>query len=242
MPKKSTRACIIVLTAVLLLSTMTASVFAQGAHLWFYSVDPSTLPDWTGTIDGSVNPQDDDPNYMGSNSDPWMTESVVIVSGDWNTPFSLWIGNADPQDDCYCTKLVISINDDAAAAITGITVDGTAVSWDTNAANFPLPPHGISNSAEFYGFGVVEIGTAHIASGGYVEVVIDITPSGGALDDAKIHFDALGWSNDACEGDYDMFSPFSHDSTFIVPEAATILAVSASMLALGLYAYKRKKE
>jgi hypothetical protein len=38
-----------------------------------------------------------------------------------------------------------------------------------------------------------------------------------------------------------MFSPYSHDLNFAIPEPATILATTASIIALGLYAYKRKK-
>jgi hypothetical protein len=231
------------ITAVSLLTMLAVPVFATGAHLWFYSVDPSTLTGYPPL----VNPDPNDPNYVGVTADPWTTESVVVVSGDWDTPFNLWIGNADPQDDCYDTTLVISINDAAHDAISGITVTpGGAVTWDTNAANFPLPPHGISNSAEFYAFGKVIVGD--IASDGYMQITIDITPNGGDLDEAKIHFDAYGWSEDPGEvgaGDpqnIDITSPFSHDSTFIVPEATTILAVSASLLALGAYAYKRKKQ
>jgi len=33
-----------IITAVLLLTLFAAPVLATGAHLWFYSVDPATLP------------------------------------------------------------------------------------------------------------------------------------------------------------------------------------------------------
>lgn len=228
------------ITAALLLTILAAPVFATGAHLWFYSVDPSTLTGYPPL----VNPQPDDPNWTGVTSDPWTTESVVVVSGDWDTPFSLWIGNADPQDDCYDTTLVISVNDAAAAAISGINITtpsiGAVPAWDTVVANFPLPPHGISNSAEFYGFAEVIVGD--IVKGSYMQITIDITLTGAPLDEAKIHFDAYGWSIEEHTGDYDIFSPFSHDFTFVIPEAATIVAVASSLVALGIYAYKRKKQ
>jgi hypothetical protein len=232
-----------IMAALLVLTILASPVHATGAHLWFYSVDPSTLPDWTGKIDGAVNPQDDDPNYVGVTSDAWTTESVVIASGEWETPFNLWIGNADPKDGCHDTTLVISVNDAAAAAIAGITVTpgGNVGAWDTTVANFPLPPHGISNSAEYYGFAEVIVGD--IASGSYMQVTIDITLNVGAdLEEAKIHFDAYGWSDDAHNGDYDIFSPFSHDSTFVIPEVATIFLTASSMLAFGAYIYRKKKE
>jgi hypothetical protein len=165
-----------------------------------------------------------------------------MVSGDWDTPFSLWIGNADPQDDCYDTTLVISVNDAAAAAIAGITVTpgGAVGAWDTVVANFPLPSHGISNSAEYHGFAEAIVG--YIASGSYMQITIDITLNADpVLDEAKIHFDAYGWSERDHTGGYDIFSPFSHDSTFVIPEVATIFAAGSSLIALGTYAYKRRK-
>jgi hypothetical protein len=228
------------ITAALLLTMLAAPVFATGAHLWFYSVDPATLP---GGYPPLVNPQPDDPNWTGVTSDPWTTESVVVVSGDWDTPFSLWIGNADPQDDCYDTTLVISVNNAAAAAISGINITtppiGAVPAWDTVVANFPLPPHGISNSAEYYGFAEVIVG--NIVNGSYIQITIDIDLNTD-LTEAKIHFDAYGWSTEEHTGKYNIFSPFSHDFTFVIPEAATIVAVASSLVALGIYAYKRKKQ
>jgi hypothetical protein len=224
------------ITAVSILTMLAAPVFATGAHLWFYSVDPSTLTGYPPL----VNPDPNDPNYVSSDSDPWLDESVVVPNGDWDTPYSIWLGNADPQDDCYDTMLVISVNDAAAAAISGIMVNGAPIgAWDTSAANFPLPPHGVANSAEWYGFVNVTVGD--IDSGGYIEIVIDIDINTD-LTDAKIHFDAYGWSTEEHTGGPDISNPFSHDYTFMVPEAATILAVSASLLALGAYAYKRKRQ
>lgn len=216
-----------------------APVFATGAHLWFYSVDPATLP---GGYPPLVNPDPNDPNYVGTDSDPWLEESVVMMNGDWETPYSIWLGNADPQDDCYDTMLVISVNDAAAAAISGIEVDGTAVgAWNTNDGEFPLPPHGVANSAEWYGFVEVNVGT--ILSGGYIEIVIDIDLNTD-LTGAKIHYDAYGWSDSGhtMEDRADITSPFSHDYTFIVPEVATVFAAGASLIALGTYAYKRRKQ
>jgi hypothetical protein len=236
MQKKLIKA-IPLMAAVSLLTILAVPVFATGAHLWFYSVDPATLP---GGYPPLVNPDPNDPNYVGTDSDPWLEDSVVNMTGDWETPYSIWLGNADSQDDCYDTMLVISVNDAAAAAISGIMVNGVPIgSWDTSAANFPLPPHGISNSAEWYGF--VAAPVDDIPLGGYIEITIDIDLNTD-LTGAKIHYDAYGWSTEEHTGDPDITNPFSHDYTFIVPEAATLLAVSSSLLALGAYAYKRKKQ
>ena len=221
-----------ILTALLLLTMLAVPVYATGAHLWFYSVEPPIpLP----------NPDGWDPNYVDVTSDPWTTESVAVPQGDWEDSFYIWIGNADPQDDCYDTTLVISINDAAAPAIDAITVNpGDAViSWNTDEADFPLPPHGISNSAEWYGFAEVVVGD--IPSGGKLQIQIDIDLLGAVPSEAKIHFDAYGWSDEEHTEGYDIFSPFSHDYTFIIPEPATIFLMAASLTALGIYTYKRKK-
>jgi len=70
-----------------------------------------------------------------------------------------------------------------------------------------------------------------------VEISVEITLKGGAdISDAKIHFDAYGYTDSGSL----MKSPYSHDLTFHVPEAATIIAAT-SLVAFGIYAYKRKK-
>ena len=227
------------ITSAILLTLLVTPVFATGAHLWFYSVDPATLP---GGYPPLANPDPNDPNYVDADSDPWLTESVVVMNGDWESEFSIWLGNADPQDNCYDTMLVISVNDAAAAAISGIKVDGTPVgAFDTNSGNFPLPAHGVANSAEWYGF--VEANVGDIPSGGYIEILIDIDLGTDPTEEAKIHYDAYGWSNveHTIEERPDITSPFSHDYTFVVPEVATIFAAGSSLTALGTYAYKRRK-
>jgi hypothetical protein len=252
MPKKTLKIVPLLaamLTALLVLTMLALPVSAKGDHLWFYSVDPATLPGWTGKIDGSVNPEDDDPNYVDFDPDPWLKESVVLPKGDWDTPFSLWIGNADHKDTSYGTTLVISVNDAAAKAIDSITVTpgGTISAWNTNPAQFPLPPHGISNSDEYHGFAEVIVGD--IGYGSYIVVKIDITLKPEVdqedLEGAKIHFDAYGWSNQGHVGileKADMNSPFSKDYTFVIPELATILLTTAPLSALGIYAFKRKRK
>ncbi|MFX1476475.1 MAG: hypothetical protein ACFFCO_13540 [Promethearchaeota archaeon] len=78
-----------------------------------------------------------------------------------------------------------------------------------------------------------------------LEINIDIT-LGTDLTGAKVHYDAYGWTNpEHASNDpetADMTNPFSHDFTFVVPEVATIFAVASSLVALGTYAYKRKKQ
>ncbi|MFX1476474.1 MAG: hypothetical protein ACFFCO_13535, partial [Promethearchaeota archaeon] len=122
MPNKLSIKAIPLITAVLLLTILAAPVFAAGgAHLHFFSVDPTTIDPPDPMPNGNL-----DPNYMGVDSDPWLTESVVVLQGDWDTPFSLWIGNQDKSDTSYDTHLVISVNDVAAAAIVDITVEGSS--------------------------------------------------------------------------------------------------------------------
>jgi hypothetical protein len=224
------------IAAVLLLTLLAAPVFATGAHLWFYSVDPATI----NPPDPLPNPEDYDPNYIDTGFEGWIAEGVA-VQGDWETPFSIWLGNADNSDTSYDTTLVISVNNVAANAIVGITVEGNPVgAWDTNGYNFPLPPHGVSNSAEWYGF--VEVNIGYLSAGGKVEINIDIALGQFVPDTAKLHFDAYGFSTPEHGDKPDMTSPFSHDGTFVVPEPSALAAVASSMLALGTYAYKRRKQ
>jgi hypothetical protein len=227
------------ITSAILLALLIAPVCATGAHLWFYSVDPATLP---GGYPPLLNPDPNDPNYVSADSDPWLEESIVMMNGDWDTPFSIWLGNADPQDNCYDTMLVISVNNEAAAAISGISVDGTPVGvWNQDDGDFPLPAHGVANSAEWYGF--VEVNVGNIMSGEYIEIVIDIDLNTD-LANAKIHYDAYGWSDveHSLEDRPNITSPFSHDYTFVVPEVTTIFAAGSSLAALGTYVYRRKKQ
>jgi len=221
----------------LLLTLFAAPVFAKGAHLWFYSVDPATL----NPPDPLPDPMDYDPNYIDTSADGWITESVVI-KGDWKAPFSIWLGNRDTSDTSYDTTLIISINDATAVAINGLSVNGNPVgTWNTIEANFPLPPHGVSNSAEWYGFVEVDLGT--LAAGSKIEITVDIALNPNAdIEASKIHFDACGFSTPEHGDRADMTSPFSHDGTFVVPEPATIVLAGSSLLAFGTYAYKRKKQ
>lgn len=229
------------ITAILLLTLLCTPVHATGAHLWFYSVEP-TIP--------LPNPDPWDPNYGGTNADGWLNEGVVIQVGDW-TSFSCWIGNADPQDDSYDTTLVISVNDVAAAGIASMTVNGIPVTlpWDSNSGNFPMPSHAPIGDAEWAGFAEVNVG--YLASGAKMQLTFALTLNAGPnMDDARIHLDAFGWNTreHGTSGPFPtawpfpIFSPFSHDATFVIPEVATIFAAGSSLIALGTYAYKRRKK
>jgi hypothetical protein len=243
--QKIVPALTILLTALLTLTILTVPVSATGAHLWFYSVDPLELG-----YPPLVNPKGNDPNYVDVTSDPWTTESVVLSQGNWDNPFNLWIGNADPYDTSYNTMLVISVNNAAAGVIPLINVtpeDGTTVEVRTWTRVPPSPKplgyHGVFNSAEWYGCAIVNVG--NIASGGYKKVEINIDLNSTVPENAKIHFDAYGWSNQGDVGDLtkaDITSPFSHDYTFVIPELATILLTMAPLSALGIYAYRRKSK
>lgn len=221
----------LILTGLLVLAMLSGTVFATGAHLWFYSVEPPIpLPD----------PETWDPNYSGINPDGWLNEGAVIQVGDW-TSFSCWIGNADSHDDCYDTMIVISVNTEAAAGIASMTLNGIPVpAWDTDDGNFPLPPHAPIGAEGWYGFAEVNVLT--IDSGGKLELTFVATLNPGAdMEAARIHLDAYGWTSEEHSGKYNIFSPFSHDFTFVVPEPATILLMGSLFGALGLYALKRRK-
>jgi len=222
--------------AILVLTVMITPVLASGqgngggGHLWFYSQDPGNLP--------LPNPETWDPKYVETSSDPWLDKSIVIPSSDWDTPFTIWLGCA--KFESLNTKLVISINEAAKDAIQSITINGSPItSWQLGKPS-ALAPHGIFNSAEFAGYAEVLLGDLYSYTDPYKkEITVDITLKPDAdLSKAKIHFDAYGQTEDGGL----IFSPYSHDLTFVVPEPATIILMASPLLAFGLYAYKRRKQ
>jgi hypothetical protein len=225
-----------VIVAVFLLAMLAGSAIAAGGgHLWFYSEDPDSIT-WTDT-DVLPNPQDFDPNYIAENPDPWLTQSIVISSGDWETPFSIWLGCA--QFESIGTQVVVSINEAAYAAIDSIEVNGILITTWIDGTPSALVPHGVFNSDEFQGYAEIPVGDLFSPPDTpyAVEIPIEITLKEGAdISEAKIHFDAYGYT----ESGSLVTSPYSHDLTFHVPEAAPILAVT-SLVAFGIYVYKRKK-
>lgn len=227
---------IALLLTLILVSPAFAPAGGGGAHLWFYSQDPDTLPGPQPLPD----PQTYDPNYVGANPDQWVSDSIVIPTGDWSEPFMIWLGLK--QKNSTNTKLVVSINDAANNSIQSILINGTALtSWDTSGSHPILSPHGVFNAPDFYGYAEAPLGNLYSPPGSPYKVAIKVTiilngPS--ALADAKIHFDAYGYTEEGAL----VTSPYSHDLTFITPEPATLLATLASVAGLGLYAYKRKKK
>jgi hypothetical protein len=207
------------------------AIAAGGGHLWFYSQDPSTLPGPQPLPD----PQAYDPNYVSSSSDPWLMESIVIPSSDWSAPFFTWLGCA--QFNSTNTQLVVSINQAAHSVIDSIMINGTTIEpWDTSGTPpAELAPHGVFNSAEFYGYANASLGniyeppyTPYVVA---INVTIVLKEGATVPSDAKIHFDAFGYTE---EGSF-MFSPYSHDLNFAVPEPATIALTAGSFLAFALY-------
>jgi len=236
------RKSLALLVLVLAISMATTTTLADGGgHLWFYSKDPDDLPG----PQPLPNPQDYDPNYLGTDPDPWLTESIVVPSSEWETPFSIWLGCA--QFESLGTKLVVSINDDASDVIESIKVGVVSKDveddFDTSGVPpGPLAPHGVFNSAEFYGCAEYDVGDLYSPPGSpyKVGIVVDITLKAGVTEvpeNAKIHFDAYGLT----ERERWIRNPYSHDFTFVIPEIGTIFLAAASFSALALYALKRRK-
>lgn len=210
---------------------------AGGGHLWFYSLDPDTIP--APAPQPLPNPEDWDPKYVGVDSDPWVTEGINFTSGDWETPFTIWLGCK--QFESLGTKLVVSINNVANGIIDSIQINGTSLgSWISSQHNV-LAPHGVFNSAEFYGYAEADVGDLNSPPGTpyKIAIVVDIDLEAGAevTTDAKIHFDAYGYTD---EGSL-IFSPYSHDLIFRIPELGSVMLVMASFGALVLYSIKRRK-
>lgn len=240
----------------ILLAIATCPVLADGGgHLWFYSQDPDTIP--SPAPQPLPNPDPWDPKYQGVDVDPWKTEGIVIPPDEWVSPLSMWLACA--QFESLNTKLVLSINDAAAGAIETISVDvnadgsveatldpDTPGDWDTSGDPPGTPPdklapHGVFNSAEFFGYAEVDVGNLYSPPGSpyarEIEITIELKDGVEVPPDAKIHFDAYGFTEDESF----IFSPYSHDATFVVPELGVLLLATASFSALGLYAIKRRK-
>jgi hypothetical protein len=217
----------------LLALSLVSPVFADGgSHLWFYSQDPDTIPG----PQPLPNPQDYDPNWIGSTGDPWVDESIVPPT-DPGTPYTIYLGCK--KFESLGTTLVVSINDVAAAALGTIKINGNVIeNWIVVGMPAELSPHGVFNSAEFYGYALVPLGDLYSPPDARykVSIVVEIDLESHA-GDAKIHFDAYGHT----VGGSLMKNPYSHDLTFVVPEPATIFMTLTSVSALGIYAYKRRK-
>lgn len=218
-------------------ATINTAIADGGGHLWFYSQDPDTLPGPQPLPD----PQIHDPKYIDTHSDPWLLQSVVIPSANWETPFTIWLGCH--KFESLNTKLVVSINKDAFSVINEIKINETTLStWQTSGSPPGcLAPHGVFNSAEFYGYAEIDVGNLYSPPNTPYKtaITISITLKEGVEipANAKIHFDAYGKTNDGrC-----IFNPYSHDSTFVIPEPPTMFAIITSLLALTFYSYKRKK-
>ena len=239
------------IAASLLVTLFAAPVYAQSAgKLWFYSVDPPIISGKIANPDGSDGWTD--PNYLGTDPDDWLKEGVVYPQGNWDAPYDLWVG-LHGGTKSYDTTLVISINDAAASAITSITVTpdggvaqvvliGAFSNVDPTGPSYPISAHGVFNSAEWAGYAEVIVGD--IDSETALKITIDIDLGGVVPEEAKIHFDAYGWTIED-HGDAStatITSPYSHDYTFVVPEVATVFAAGSSLVALGTYAYKRRKQ
>jgi len=229
---------ILPLTAIVLIALASVKVAyaAGGGHLWFYSQDPDTLPG----PQPLPNPQDYDPKYVEADPDPWISESVVIPPDEWKSPFSLWLACA--QFESLDTMLVVSINDAAEGVIEEIWVNGDLLdSWDTSGVPpGPLAPHGVFNSAEFYGFDEVNVGDLYSPPGSpyAMEIIVTVVLDGETVPpEAKIHFDAYGQT----EEQNWIFSPYSHDFTFRIPEIpfGTVLGLATCIAALAAFRYKR---
>ena len=143
----------------------------------------------------------------------------MIKSIDWESfvgldeyiEFNFWL--VVTNSDSHNTKVVISINNAAALGISELWVDTTEITSWTTSAHPILAPHGVFNSAEFFGYYEYDVGTlVQTDKGGQnpvcapIQLHFKVKLNEEATNDIKIHLDDYG-----CEG----AGPYSHDATIL---------------------------
>jgi hypothetical protein len=174
--------------------------------------------------------------YVGTDNDPWINESWVVISGTSSAPtsFNLYIDSMNyASENLY---LAVAVDDPARVeniTIGSITITSTSftygtVTWPAAAGGGELPKHGVYPTW----YALVPIGDVD-ANWGYQtipgdpygpywayrkNVPVTITASATIDNGFKVHFDAHGILEE--KPDVSVSSPFSHDVTVVVPIGA----------------------
>lgn len=167
--------------------------------------------------------------YIGSHSDPWLNESWVTSSSDFQLNISYHRNGA--SEDIEGIYLIIAVNkkpdDDFIVKINDRKLDD----WERiNSHKVKvcggIPPHGIYNGDDvWYTKHEIEFEKHDkFSPGEYVLVNVNITPK----DSVKVHFDAVGCEDSgSCGCEVVVFVPPSHDATYYhsypIPEFPSII-------------------
>lgn len=182
-----------------------------GPHLWL-STDPSSF-DEGGT------------GYIGSNSDPWLTDSYLTN----NNPFTLYIYNAAKNKGTATdVKLVLTIHDGETGSIT---VDGTSYSSFGNSgkpAEYGSGGHGVYDPAD----GRYALTTVLGNLGPETSTSVMISWTGFS----QVHFDVISSNG--------FYNPPSHDATggggLSTPEPTSFLLMGSGLVGLAAWRYRKK--
>jgi len=204
--------------------------------------------------------------YVGTDPDPWITESYVVYSGPTSS-ISVGITVDNIKKDANVYEIVVPIVTNNTSVISSILADSTTIfpssSWKTGILTMTaddgydlgaLPPHGVYNDPTAYW---IEY-RSHVTltgdgtpgeSMGFTLTVNFNSPDPGNV---KIHLDAYGWTEESealgqkkpviIDDRRDaVFAPFSHDITIIVPELTLPLLAVTSLGLCGYLFLKRKQ-
>ena len=172
----------------------------------------------------------DGASYVDLNSDPWLNQTWVIGSGD----FELEIINTSTQDPIYDIMLVLSIPYNSPDTGWSFTLGGETFNYsdfDQDGLHPIIAPHGIFANVDGAKWTEYEVGNIGISDS------TKLAFSGTAPDGAYIHFDAFG--NNAA-GEPVFHNPYSKDFT-VTPEPMSLVLYGLGGLPIAVHLLRRRK-
>jgi len=204
---------IIYLLAILIMCTSSAYAGVGGPHLWL-STDPNNFNE------GGV-------GYIGSSSDPWMTDSYLLNNGA-----RLYLYNASKTYDATNVALMVAIHSYESGWVSIKDEFGNT----TLISSFPE-----TDITPYYGGGNHGVYEPHdgIFAVYYPSQTINLAPQTytyfniykGPAELTQVHFDAFSENG--------FYNPASHDAT-MTPEPATLSLVWLGLLGFGVVRRKKR--